>query len=120
MVVPFPQSFERISRAATHRYDGDMKVRVYVMRQRGKRTLRDGLSEGVPGDLRMYSQILGSEMHNVARLCTRTDRSSQDRELLPPLYSPALVAVGESSILLRGFQSIDGAAYVQEWRCVFD
>jgi hypothetical protein len=97
-----------------------MKVRVFVMRQRGKRTDRGDLADAVPGDLRMYSQVLGSEMHNVARLCTRTDRSSQDRELLPPLFSPALVAVGESSILLRGFQSIDGAAYVQEWRCVFE
>jgi hypothetical protein len=90
------------------------------MRQRGRRAARADLAEGVPGDLRMYSQMLGSEMHNVARLCTRTDRSSQDRELLPPLYSPALVAVGQGSILLRGFQAIDGAAYVQEWRCVIE
>jgi hypothetical protein len=65
----------------------------------------------------MYSQVLGSEMHRVARLCTRTDRSSQDRELLPPLYAPELVALGERSLLLRGFQSVDGSAYVQEWRC---
>jgi len=97
-----------------------MQVRVFVMRQRGRRADRAELTEGVPGDLRMYSQMLGSEMHNVARLCTRTDRSSQDRELLPPLYSPALVAVGQASILLRGFQAIDGAAYVQEWRCVIE
>jgi hypothetical protein len=97
-----------------------MKVRVFVMRQRGRRADRGDSSDGVPGDLRMYSQMLGSEMHNIARLCTRTDRSSQDRELLPPLYSPCLVAVGEGSILLRGFQSIDGAAYVQEWRCIIE
>jgi hypothetical protein len=95
-----------------------MKVRVFVMRQRGRRS--DRVADGVHGDLRMYSQVLGAEMHNIARLCTRTDRSSQDRELLPPLYSPMLVAVGEGSILLRGFQAVDGAAYVQEWRCVFD
>ena len=97
-----------------------MRVRVFVMRQRGRRADRSDLSEGVLGDLRMHSQVLGSEMHPIARLCTRTDRSSQDRELLPPLYSPTLVAVGEGSILLRGFQSIDGAAYVQEWRCVIE
>jgi hypothetical protein len=94
-----------------------MKVRVFVLRQRGRRTHAADRTEGVPGDLRMYSQVLGSEMHKVARLCTRTDRSSQDRELLPPLYSPELVALGERSLLLRGFQSIDGSAYVQEWRC---
>jgi hypothetical protein len=30
------------------------------------------------------------------------------------------VAVGEGSLLLRGFQSVDGAAYVQEWRVVVE
>ena len=97
-----------------------MRVRVIVLRQHGRRTARADVNEGVPGDLRMYSQVLGSEMHHVARLCSRTDRSSQDRELLPPLYAPMLVAVGQGSILLRGFQSIDGAAYVQEWRCLIE
>jgi hypothetical protein len=101
-------------------YDEAMRVRVFVMRQRGRRSDRGDLNDGVPGDLRMYSQVLGAEMHHIARLCTRTDRSSQDRELLPPLYSPTLVAVGEGSLLLRGFQAVDGAAYVQEWRCVIE
>jgi hypothetical protein len=68
----------------------------------------------------MYSMVHGSEMHRVARLCTRTDRSATDRELLPPLFSPELVAVGERSLLLRGFQSEGESAYVQEWRCVFE
>ena len=97
-----------------------MKVRVYPLRNRGRRLDRAENLDGVPGDLRMYSQVHGSEMHTVARLCTRTDRSSQDRELLPPLYSPELVALGERALLLRGFQAVDGAAYVQEWRCVFE
>ena len=97
-----------------------MKVRVFVLRQRGRRTHHFEAQEGVPGDLRLYSQLLGAEMHQVARLCTRTDRSAQDRELLPPLFAPALVAVGEKALLLRGIQSLDGAAYVQEWRCVLE
>jgi hypothetical protein len=97
-----------------------MKVRVYSLRNRGRRLARAESSDGVPGDLRMYSQVHGSEMHMVARLCTRTDRSSTDRELLPPLYSPELVAVGEKAMLLRGFQAVDGAAYVQEWRCILE
>jgi hypothetical protein len=96
-----------------------MKVRVFPLRVRGKRAERSE-EPGVPGDLRMYSQVHGSEMHRVARLCTRTDRSSNDRELLPPLYSPELVALGERALLLRGFQSVDGAAYVQEWRCLLE
>ena len=97
-----------------------MKVRVFALRQRGRRTPRSEGEPGVPGDLRMFSQVHGTEMHTVARLCTRTERSSTDRELLPPLYSPKLVAVGESTLLLRGFQSIDGSAYVQEWRCLVE
>ena len=97
-----------------------MKVRVFPLRLRGRRTTRSEEQPCVPGDLRMFSQVHGSEMHMVARLCTRTERSSTDRELLPPLYAPELVAVGESALLLRGFQSIDGASYVQEWRCLIE
>jgi hypothetical protein len=40
--------------------------------------------------------------------------------LLPPLYSPELIAVARQALLLRGFQSDDGTAYVQEWRCVVE
>lgn len=105
---------------AARGYDGPMKVRVISLRQRGRRLERAEHPDGVPGDLRMYSQVLGSEMHRVARLCTRTDRSSTDRELLPPLFAPELVALGERALLLRGFQSVDGTAYVQEWRCLLD
>ena len=97
-----------------------MRVRVYPLRSRGRRVERPENQDGVPGDLRMYSQVHGSEMHMVARLCTRTERSSTDRELLPPLFSPELVAVGDRALLLRGFQAVDGAAYVQEWRCVLE
>ena len=95
-----------------------MKVRVFTLRLNGRRNARSEGTDGVAGELRMYSMVHGSEMHVVARLCYRSDRSSNDRELIPPLYAPTLVAVGEGSLLLRGFQSIDGAAYVQEWRCV--
>jgi hypothetical protein len=97
-----------------------MKVRVFTLRSKGRRTPRSEATEGVPGDLRMHSMMHGSELHCVARLCHRADRSSNDRELLPPLYSPNLVALGEASLLLRGFQSVDGVAYVQEWRCVIE
>lgn len=97
-----------------------MKVRVFPLRRHGRRTARADEEPGVPGDLRMFSMVHGSEMHMVARLCTRTERSSTDRELLPPLYRPELVAVGDHALLLRGFQSVDGAAYVQEWQCVLE
>ena len=118
--VGFPQSRVTISREVARRYDGPMRVRVFPLRSRGRRVERPENNDGVPGDLRMYSQVHGSEMHMVARLCTRTERSSTDRELLPPLFSPELVAVGDRALLLRGFQAVDGAAFVQEWRCVLE
>jgi hypothetical protein len=58
----------------------------------------------------------GSEMHVVARLCARAELSIRDEDLLSPLYSPELIAIASNALLLRGFQSEDEAAYVQEWR----
>jgi hypothetical protein len=97
-----------------------MKVRVFALRLRGRRSPKTEDPEGVAGYLQMHSMLRGTELHTVARLCSRTGRSIHDEELLPPLYSPELVALGNGALLLRGFQSIDGAAYVQEWRCVVD
>jgi hypothetical protein len=97
-----------------------MKVRVFALRQRGRRSPKTEDPEGVVGDLQMHSMLRGTELHTVARLCARTKRAIHDEELLPPLYSPELVALGNGALLLRGFQSVDGAAYVQEWRCVVD
>jgi len=57
-------------------------------------------------------------MHTVARLCARVERGSNEAELLPSLYEPQLMAVGADSLLLRGFESSDGAAHVQEWHCM--
>jgi hypothetical protein len=31
-----------------------------------------------------------------------------------------LIAIASQALLLRGFQSDDGIAYVQEWRCMLD
>ena len=38
--------------------------------------------------------------------------SVHEAELLPPLYSPQLVAVGSDALLFRGFESDGGTAYV--------
>jgi len=78
------------------------------------------MDEGTEGELQMASTMHGSEMHVVARLCSRTALSIHDEDLLPPLYSPELVAVARQALLLRGFQNDGGTAYVQEWRCVVE
>jgi hypothetical protein len=95
-----------------------MKVTVYALRERGRRTRKVEMGEGVEGELQMASSMHGSEMHVVVRLCSRAALSIHDHDLLPPLYSPELIAIAREAMLLRGFESNDGAAYVQEWRCV--
>jgi len=94
-----------------------MKVRVYPLRQRGRHTPRTEHVEGVEGELTLHSMLQGTELSTVARLCALTGRVA---ELLPPLQSPELVALGYGAMLLRGFQSHDGASFLQEWRCLLD
>jgi hypothetical protein len=93
-----------------------MKVQVFVLRRDGRRW-QDRNAEGIAGELRLHSITVGSETHRVAQLCSRAMLSSMDEELLPPLYSPQLIALGGESLLLRGFESSNGVGYVQEWRC---
>jgi hypothetical protein len=95
-----------------------MRARVFPLRDRGKRTRRAESFEGVEGELQITSTMHGIELHTSARLCARIELSVHDKDMLPPLYAPVLVALGRESLLLRGFQSEDGSAYVQEWRCV--
>jgi hypothetical protein len=63
------------------------------------------------GDLTMHSQ---GGAYTVVSL---RKGAPKDPELLPPLYEPVLVAVGGTGFLLRGFESVEGASYVQEWHC---
>jgi hypothetical protein len=97
---------------------GRMKAHVFPLRERGRRTRKSESREGVAGELQLTSTMHGSEMHTALRLCSREPLGIRDVDLLPPLYSPELVALGGGALLLRGFQSEDGTAYVQEWRCV--
>lgn len=99
-------------------YDCSMRVRVFALRQRGRRTRRAEADEGVEGELQITSTMHGSEIHPSARLCARVELTIHDHDLLPPLYAPVLIAVGRESLLLRGFQNEEGTAYVQEWRCI--
>ena len=66
----------------------------------------------------MHSVMRGSETHKTVQLCSPAGRSSREEQLLPPLYSPELIALGNGALLLRGFESNEEIGYVQEWRCV--
>jgi hypothetical protein len=93
-----------------------MRARVHPLRRRGRHTPRTEHPDGIEGDLTMRSMLQGTELRTVARLCAL---DATHEELLAPLQAPELVALGNGAMLLRGFQSHEGASYVQEWRCVF-
>jgi hypothetical protein len=92
-----------------------MRVRVFVLRRSGRR-FHDRDQESIDGELRLDSTMSGHTMHRVAKL-SAVAVGSRSAELLPPLYEPELVAIGDSALLLRGFESAGGVGYVQEWRC---
>ncbi len=89
------------------------------MRKRGRRVAGYG-DMGIAGELRLHSITSGTELHMVAQLRARVERGSKETELLPSLYAPQLVAIGTDSLMLRGFESSDGAAHVQEWHCMLE
>ena len=90
-----------------------MRVSIQTLRRNGKRVTEYGTlsRQRVDGDLTMHSQAGG---YTVASL---RNGAPKDPEMLLPLYEPVLVASGGTGFLLRGFESIDGASYVQEWHC---
>jgi hypothetical protein len=92
-----------------------MRVRVTALRRAGRR-YHDRSQEGVEGHLRVHATMTGQQASKVARLCAESG-APRDTDLLPVLYEPELVAVGNGSLLLRGYESAGGVGYVQEWRC---
>ena len=86
-----------------------------LLRRRGRRNARSDAGEGVRGDLRLFAAGSTDELH----LYRRDPLGSNETDLLPPLYEPQLAALGNNAILLRGYELHDGAAFVQEWHCVF-
>ena len=99
------------------RYDAPMKVRVFAMRRVGRRYTHHD-QDSVVGELHLHSILRGSESHRVAQLRAADPRGSRTEDLLPPLFEPELVAIGQDGLLLRGYESANGTGYVQEWRCV--
>lgn len=96
-----------------------MPFRVYRMRGQGRRPSRRdaGRDEGYVGTIGMHTQLHGTES---VRLATLRGPGPKDGDILPPLYEPVLVTLTDRGLMLRGFESVDGVAYVQEWRCTFE
>jgi hypothetical protein len=45
------------------------------------------------------------------------DTRNDGKDVLSPLYEPVVVSFAFCTLTLRGFESQEGAAYAQEWRC---
>jgi len=69
------------------------------------------------GTIALHTELRGSHSFTAATL--RSGRPKEP-ELLPALHEPVLVTLTDRGLLLRGYESVDGASYVQEWRCVFE
>jgi hypothetical protein len=95
-----------------------MAIRVYPLRQRGRRLPRHAaaVAEGRVGSISLHTELRGTESYTAVTL--RSGRPKEP-ELLPPLHEPVLVTLTDRGLLLRGYESLDGASYVQEWRCEF-
>ena len=65
------------------------------------------------------STVFGQQ--GAPRIACREFRKAPDSSYqADPLYEPELVAIGNGSLLLRGFESAQGTGYVQEWHCILE
>ena len=96
-----------------------MPTRVFRLRERGRRHARNrsSMDEGCVGVIGLHTELRGSESFTAATL---KPGRPKEPELLPPLHEPVLVTLTDRGLLLRGYESVDGISYVQEWRCVFE
>jgi hypothetical protein len=74
--------------------------RICALRRSGRR-FHDRGQECVRGELLLHSIMRGHETHRVAQLRAQDARGSRSDDVLPPLYHPELVAVGNGALLLR-------------------
>src|SRR5262245_41498479 len=101
-----------------------MRCRVYMLRRGGRRLPWRDVQNGpsYEGDLRTYH--LGAtgvgRYYYVAALVRPGD--AKCTPLVPRLYEPVLVGIGDGVISLRGFERVgtneEPVAVVQEWYCV--
>jgi hypothetical protein len=96
-----------------------MRCRVHLLRRRGRHLARKEIENSpvYEGELSAYYMTLKAERFFVASWGPRPLMV----RVLPDLYEPALVALGDQIMILRGFERLgDGdnvCAVVQEWRC---
>jgi len=98
-----------------------MKVRVYPMRQRGRRLPWREIENGPSfvGALISYTTKHGESTYSV--LALQSGNPAEKEKPLPDLYEPALVLFAPNAFVLRGYERVEtteGAiGVVQEWQC---
>ena len=96
-----------------------MKVQVFIQRRNGRRTKERG-AEGLAGEIRMQTVMVAGESVTSVHLARRTSMSCWDEDLIAPLYEPNLVAIGDNSLLLRGYEATESGSHVQEWHVLME
>lgn len=94
-----------------------MYCRVYPLRRRGRRLPWREVSNApsFEGDLSTYYLSVPDARYLVAKLVASGDALC--KPLLPELYEPVLISIGNGLLVLREFEREGEAATVQEWRC---
>jgi hypothetical protein len=98
-----------------------MKVRVYPMRQRGRRLPWREIENGPSfvGGLISYTTKHGENSYSV--LALQTGNPTEERKPLSDLYEPVLLLFAPNAFVLRGYERIDTPegpiGVVQEWSC---
>lgn len=91
-------------------------VRVTLLRRHG-RTLKQAEADAA----QQYFGSINSHYVRTTHIVTmRTGLGSDSEALLPPdLYNPVFSGVRNHLLRIYGFESIEGAAYAQEWKIDF-
>ena len=96
-----------------------MHVRVFTLRLNGRRTKERG-AEGLAGEIRMQTVMVAGESVTSVHLARRATMSCWDADMIPALYEPNLVAIGNESLLLRGYEATESGSHVQEWHVMIE
>lgn len=97
-----------------------MKVRVFPMRQRGRRLPWHEIENGPSfvGTLQSYRIKHGEQNYSAVAL---SSGAPVEAKSLPDLYEPAIVLFAPNAFVLRGYERLETpegvVGIVQEWQC---
>ena len=91
-----------------------MNANVTLLRQGGKRI--DKLyGDPLSGRLAMHTMSNANGIYRELNLMAGDPMRKP--ESIARLYDPQLISIGNGSMLIRGFEVVDGRSVLQEWAC---